>query len=672
MKKTLLKILFVAMLFSLMARVDVKALDEESIPQTGVDMCQEAETETDILEMLEIEMVNEWEEGASSKVPEDFYVPGISLFSNVEFSGNYGQQLSEFEADIYYELDAFKDYNAVTFIDLEIGDTFSFSTTYGALKEGTYVYEDAYEAARIRLRTQVFRAADAYLKDTMEVYWIRSISYQATISYTRTSEMEDGTPVIARIKKIKIKPNYYYDEILDEIEDVNWTLNEAIGRISIGQNESRYDLVKEIYNYVKGLAEYNYDDLDSPSNHTLTGILLDKYEHKCTCEGYAKLIKWLCDYYDVPCALVVGGSSIDAEGNIFVNHIWNVIKMEDGMWYLVDATWDDTGGGEWYFLAGNNTIGTSGSEVCQDHLGSSFFSFTDYAPFSLPVLAEDGYIKNKEVELTAVGDLCAQVTGYNKIQLTWNDVDGAEGYIIYRKVEDEESFSYLYMVNKTDFLDTKAVMGKCNYYRVYPYCMNEQNERILGRSESFVYGIPSLSATKNLKAESSGKQKVKLSWDAVSGAEGYLIYGIKNGVYGYIGMTTKGLTYMDTKALDESNNFYWVYPYIINADGKMVPGVCEQYTYARGVCAAVTNLRAISIINGISLVWEPSAGAEGYLIYGKTTSDKYGYIGMTTKGTNYTDLRASKNESNYYWIFPYHKNAEGKFIVGEYKAVTFR
>ena len=40
------------------------------------------------------------------------------------------------------------------------------------------------------------------------------------------------------------------------------------------------------------------------------------------------------------------------------------------------------------------------------------------------------------------------------------------------------------------------------------------------------------------------------------------------------------------------------------------------------------------------------------------------YIGMTTRGTAFTDTKASKTQWNFYWLFPYHKNAEGKMIVG--------
>ena len=37
---------------------------------------------------------------------------------------------------------------------------------------------------------------------------------------------------------------------------------------------------------------------------------------------------------------------------------------------------------------------------------------------------------------------------------------------------------------------------------------------------------------------------------------------------------------------------------------------------------------------------------------------------MTSK-TGYIDKKASKKEWNFYWVFPYYKNADGKMIVGQ-------
>ena len=170
-------------------------------------------------------------------------------------------------------------------------------------------------------------------------------------------------------------------------------------------------------------------------------------------------------------------------------------------------------------------------------------------------------------------------------------------------------------------------------------------------------------AVTNLKAQSAGRNQVKLTWTASSGSEGYLIYGQKDGKYGYITMV-KGNSYTDTKALDTDYNYYWVFPYVKNASGEYVTAGCAKYVYAKGVTAAVTNLKANGTTGKVTLTWNASAGADGYLIYGIRPGGKYGYIGMTTTGVSYVDTKASKTGWTYYWVFPYHKDAKGNMIVG--------
>lgn len=373
MKKILQVYIIFVMIYILLINIDVAAIDEGPSDET--------EKAAFLTENSVIDVIEDWEEeGSSSQIPADFFIPAVSPFSDGFFSGNYGEQLNTFESGVYQELDIFRDYNSAMSLDMSVGDEFSFTTTYGALKMGTYTDETGYQEVRMRLRSQVFRAADAYFKDKVEVFWIRSISYQATISYARPSETTDDTIITAKISRIKIKPVYYYDGILDEVETVQSAFQSAVTVIDEKQYENRYDLINGIYTYVKDIAEYNYPALEAAYNHTLTGILLDKYEHKCTCEGYAKLLKWLCDYYGIPNGMVIGGSDVNDQGNILVNHIWNVIQMDDGQWYLIDATWDDTGENS-YFLAGNNTVDSLGRKVLESHLASPYFSYSDYEPF---------------------------------------------------------------------------------------------------------------------------------------------------------------------------------------------------------------------------------------------------------------------------------------------------
>ena len=195
-----------------------------------------------------------------------------------------------------------------------------------------------------------------------------------------------------------------------------------------------------------------------------------------------------------------------------------------------------------------------------------------------------------------------------------------------------------------------------------------------GKAEWYMIyqGAEELDAVTNLKGTPAGKQKVKLTWDVSESAEGYLIYAQKNGKYGYVGMTTKGTTFTDTKALDTDYNYYWVFPYVTDTDtGKMLPGKCTKYVWAKGVIPAVQNLKASSAKGGVKLTWTEQKDAEGYLVYGQRAGGKYGYVGMTTKGTTFTDTKASKTAYNYYWVFPYHKDGQGNMIVGGTPKYTY-
>lgn len=57
------------------------------------------------------------------------------------------------------------------------------------------------------------------------------------------------------------------------------------------------------------------------------------------CEGYAKLMKKLCDASAIPCEVVPGYSKASHDEMVMdLFHAWNAIKI-DGHWQLLDVTW---------------------------------------------------------------------------------------------------------------------------------------------------------------------------------------------------------------------------------------------------------------------------------------------------------------------------------------------
>ena len=212
---------------------------------------------------------------------------------------------------------------------------------------------------------------------------------------------------------------------------------------------------------------------------------------------------------------------------------------------------------------------------------------------------------------------------------------------------------------------------KTDFYDSYSYGSFRDGYLEYDKSVTLITKGPSVGKVTGLKAVSAGGNKVKLTWNAVDGAEGYLVYAQKDKKYGYVGMTTQGTTFTDTKALDTDYNYYWVFAYVKDIDGSMVAGGCEKYVYAKGVCLAVTDLKASSGTGYVKLSWTASAGADGYLIYGIRPGAAYGYIGMTAQGTTFTDTKASKADYTFYWVFPYHKDANGNMVVGGTAKYTY-
>ena len=132
--------------------------------------------------------------------------------------------------------------------------------------------------------------------------------------------------------------------------------------------------------------------------HSAASLFLDA-DPAFVCEGYAKSMKIFCYYMGINCACVSGTARGTSSGTPGA-HMWNYVQMEDGNWYLVDATWDDVGTppSSRYLLVGRSTMGqyiTIGEERVEYTSFSTTSAETVGPVFILPVLAEESYADNK-------------------------------------------------------------------------------------------------------------------------------------------------------------------------------------------------------------------------------------------------------------------------------------
>lgn len=164
--------------------------------------------------------------------------------------------------------------------------------------------------------------------------------------------------------------------------------------------------------------------------------------------------------------------------------------------------------------------------------------------------------------------------GYNRVKVSWSSNVGADGYQVYRSTSKNGKFTKVATVkNKTSYED-KVSYGKIYYYKVRPYWKNSLNsKKCYGRYSSVVKGsakavAPSVSAT-------ISQNSVRLSWNTVSGAEGYQVYQStsKNGSYKKIATVKTGKSsYSYSKQKKGKTYYYKVRAYTTYKNKKVYSG----------------------------------------------------------------------------------------------------
>lgn len=243
-------------------------------------------------------------------------------------------------------------------------------------------------------------ATAAFTYDYPEAYWMRAVS--CSVGY----QVEGDTGYLT---KIIIKPDRVYKNDYEQRETVKSGLNSAVAEIRQSRSsEERFDTVKAIHDYICKNA--SYDTAAVSGNFYTYGAAYTVAPlfgggtrgKKFVCEGYAKAMKLLCNQFDIPCALVSGDAVNDSQRE---PHMWNYVQMEDGVWYAVDATWDDKSKISYdYFLVGSDTKVVSSTVFSQNHESSGYVMTTrTQEPMAYPSLSSGKYLDPAKISLKTLG-----------------------------------------------------------------------------------------------------------------------------------------------------------------------------------------------------------------------------------------------------------------------------
>ena len=336
----------------------------------------------------------------SGAIAGDSVDSGISLFSLDYYTDSYGAQLDGNAKALYdllvqnYVVDYSQYLDSVDF-PFEFPDTITFEAV---VEDGSFQRKgESYVQATDDVKTAIQAASDAFSYDYPQAFWFRGSNYEYRVSCVRDGSSSTGYR--GTFKNFTFKPanreisenaHTRMGDFMDGVQSAVAELNEQTLGMDMEQK------IKRIHDYICQRVTYRNDN--TLWVHSAASLFLDA-DPAFVCEGYAKSMKIFCYYMGINCACISGTARGTSSG-IPGAHMWNYVQMDDGNWYLVDATWDDVGTppSSRYLLVGRSTKGqyiTIGEERVEYTSFSTTSAETAGPVFILPVLAEESYADNK-------------------------------------------------------------------------------------------------------------------------------------------------------------------------------------------------------------------------------------------------------------------------------------
>ena len=248
----------------------------------------------------------------------------------------------------------------------------------------------------------------------------------------------------------------------------------------------------------------------------------------------------------------------------------------------------------------------------------------------------------------------------NSVKLTWDKVSGAQGYVVYWYDASKSSFVRVTKTatNVNTYTVGNLAEGTSHKFAVRAY-KTISGKEVLSKTYPTVTANTYLPVVKNFKA-SPNINSVKLTWDKVSGAQGYVVYWYDASKSSFVRVTktaTNVNTYTVGNLAEGTSHKFAVRAYK-TISGKEVLSKTYPTVTANTYLPAVTNFKATSSdVNKVKLSWTKVSGAEGYIVY--KYDSKKGFIRVTK----------TKNTNNSYTVSGLNKGTSYKFAVKAYKTI---
>jgi uncharacterized repeat protein (TIGR02543 family) len=294
-------------------------------------------------------------------------------------------------------------------------------------------------------------------------------------------------------------------------------------------------------------------------------------------------------------------------------------------------------------------------------------------PVVVPPITEDSQ-NDDELVLDFVSNLKAKSIYYNKIVLSWDSVNKATGYEIYRYDDNTQTSELIATVENNQTTYTVKNLDEGAVYRFYvkAFARVEGKENVYGDASDIVLATTMLRKP-SIKSIKASEKQVTINIDGIEGANGYKIYMAtsKKGSYKYVGKVNNGENLQFVKDQLESGKTYYfkVLAYKNVNDILILSGYSDIKSGKTTKTITITQLKAGN--KELTVYWNSVKSASGYEVYIATTkSGKYTKAATIKDGkkTDYTFKDLKKNKIYYVKVRSYQVKS-GKKVYSKYSEV---
>ena len=430
------------------------------------------------------------------------------------------------------------------------------------------------------------------------------------------------------------RPSIWYSKKEQEQQLTSYIQSTILPQLAL-DGKTTYQKVKAIYDWITRNVRYDEENKDDSSYYLKYTAYAAAINKKAVCQGYTNLFYRLANDAGIDCRIITGG-----------DHAWNIVRMDDGKYYCMDATWDEGRSSYSYFLKGwpefskTHRPQTDSQNTPYWTAYESKMSDTDYN--AAPVVPKPTVPANVKLVSAKVAD--------GGIQVTWQAADGAVRYRVYRKDAVNTKWKALTSsATGTSYVDDTAKAGVKYSYTVRGIAFDGKTLSP-GFNET---GVSAVTAPADVKLGTAvaGKNGITVKWQAADGAVRYRVYRKDAANTGWKNIATVNDTiYTDKTAVAGVTYTYTVRG--IASDGKTLsPGFDETGVSAVAAPANVKLVSAKAVSDGIQVTWKEAAGAKTYKVYRKdTTNTKWTVLTSSAAGTSYVDKTAKAGVTYTYTV----------------------